>query len=128
VETFPNLVFGDYGVRSPRSFEDVISPHTNGKIRYTLEKRMLVARGHSLQEPPKGAQHYELARMIMNSGHYVGDSLSWGDARIAACANEEFKGNSTQWIAIDTNHHIEAVLVEVLSITAQMNLQPAVLV
>jgi hypothetical protein len=114
VTEFPNVVYGDYGVRSPRAQEDVIAPHTNAKIRYTTDKRCFIARGHSLQLAPKGEQNYALARKIIDSPHFVGANFSWGDSRIVACANREFKGNSTQWIAIDTNHHIEATVAEVI--------------
>ncbi|WP_279624033.1 hypothetical protein [Aeromonas veronii] len=33
--------------------------------------------------------------------------------KINSCANEEFKGNPTDWIAIDTSHHITHVVLEV---------------
>jgi Beta protein len=112
---FPNLVFGDYGVRSPRSMEDVIAPDANGKIRYTTDKQFLIARGHSMREGPKGAQHCELAAKIISSEYFVGGDFSWGDSRIVACANNEFPGSLTTWISIDTNHHIEAVIQEILA-------------
>lgn len=112
---FPNLVFGDYGVRSPRAGEDVIAPDANGKIRYTTDKQFLIARGHSMRVEPKGAQHCELASKIVSSQFFAGSTFSWGDARIAACANGDFPGSLTTWISIDTNHHIEAVVEEVLA-------------
>lgn len=112
---FPNLVFGDYGVRSPRSMEDVIAPDANGKIRYTIDKQFLIARGHSMRVPPKGAQHCELAKKIVDSQYFAGANFSWGDARIVACANSEFPGSLVTWIAIDTNHHIESVVEEILA-------------
>lgn len=112
---FPSLVFGDYGVRSPRSMEAVIAPDANGKIRYTTDKQFLIARGHSMRQGLKGAQHWELAAKIMSSQYFLGASFSWGDSRIVDCANKEFKGSLTSWISIDTNHHIEAVVEEILA-------------
>ncbi|MBK7549230.1 MAG: beta family protein [Rhodoferax sp.] len=88
---FPDVVFGDYGVRSPRSMEDVIAPDANGKIRYTTDKQFFIARGHSMREPPKGAQHCVLAKKIVDSQYFVGASFSWGDARMVACAAGEFQ-------------------------------------
>jgi hypothetical protein len=106
------LWFGDYGVRNPRSSDNVINPHINGKIRYTIPNQYIVVRGHSMQKPPKGKQYYSLAKIVISSPHYLGASFSWGDQRILDCSNEVFMGNSTSWIGIDTNHHIEYVLAE----------------
>ncbi|MFA6917171.1 MAG: beta family protein [Parachlamydiales bacterium] len=106
-------LFGDYGVRGPNTAEDVISPHTNGKIRHTISQHFFIARGHSIQTGDKGAQMHKLAQVIVQSQHYLGDGFSWGDARILACSQGEFKGNSTDWIAIDTNHHIAYVVAEI---------------
>lgn len=105
--------FGDYGVRGPNTAEDVISPHTNGKIRHTIGQHFFIVRGHSVQTGDKGAQMHKLAKIVIESPHYMGDGFSWGDARILACSKEEFKGNSSDWIAIDTSHHIAYVVAEI---------------
>ena len=112
---YPQLkwLFGDYGVRGPNTAEDVISPHTNGKIRHTISQHFFIARGHSIQTGDKGAQMHKLAQTIVQSQHYLGDRFSWGDARILACSQVEFKGNSTDWIAIDTSHHMAYVVAEI---------------
>lgn len=115
---FPQLVFGDYGVRSPRSNEEVIAPDTNGKIRYTIGKKFFIARGYSLRTKDKGAQHHGLAKKIIESQHYMGPDFSWGDLQISHCAEREFSGNSTTWIGIDTNHHLEMVVREVIEFLA----------
>jgi hypothetical protein len=106
-------LFGDYGVRGPKSADDIISTHTNGKIRYTTADIYFIARGHSMQQEGKGEQMYELAQTIMNSRHYMGSDFSWGDEEIVRCSRGEFKGTSTTWIAIDTNHHLAWVVQEV---------------
>lgn len=112
---FPKLrwKFSDYGVRGPNSAEDIISPHTNGKIRHTIDQKYFVVRGHSVQLPGKGAQMYKLAETVVASPYFMGEGFSWGDARILACSREEFKGNATDWIAIDTSHHLAWVTEEV---------------
>lgn len=108
-----NFVFGDYGIVSPEMKDDIIAPHANGKIRYTYSNNYLVARGHSLSTGNKGEQRWDLSRQIVQSNQYMGEQFSWGDKRILSCANEEFKGNPSNWVAIDTNHHIHTVLAEV---------------
>ena len=67
-----------------------------------------------MKKLPKGEQYYALAEMVISSPHYLGAGFSWGDKRILDCSNELFKGNSTNWVGIDTNHHIEYVLAELM--------------
>jgi len=110
-----NWLFGDYGVRSPNTGEDVVSPHTNGKIRHTIDKHFFIVRGHSVQIGAKGGQMYELAKKLVESQNYLGPEFSWGDSQILQCSLGEGKpGNSTTWIAIDTNHHIAYAIAEVM--------------
>lgn len=105
--------YSDYGVRNPVAADNIISPHTNGKIRHTIPLHYFVARGHSLREGNKGKQMHDLARHIVDSVHFMGETFSWGDEQILACSREEFSGNTTQWISIDTNHHVAFVVAEV---------------
>lgn len=112
-ESFPEVIFGDYGIRSSRSTGEVIAPDANGKIRYTLDKRFMISRGHSMRTEDKGAQVYKLAERIINSEYYMGSKFSWGDEIIEKCAQGEYKGSLTNWISIDTNHHIELVTLEI---------------
>ena len=106
------LIFGDYGIRNPKSSGKGYG-NTNGKIRYTIENQLFVVRGHILTRPPKGKQHYALATKVINSPYYEGSDFSWGDSKILDCSNEKCVGNPTNWISIDTNHHIEYVLKEI---------------
>lgn len=108
-----NLVFGDYGVTNPAAEEVVIAPDANGKIRYTIGKNYFIARGHSRRQGNKGEQMYDLSKAVINSGYYMDPKYSWGDQRIMSCSNGEFKGRPHDWVAIDTNHHIKAVLSEI---------------
>lgn len=118
-------LFGDYGVRSPNAADDVISPHTNGKIRHTIPSEFFVARGHSMQKADKGAQMYKLADLIVNSPHYLGPNFSWGDAQILECSEGKFPGNSTTWIAIDTSHHSAWVIQEIAEFESKVTRFPA---
>ncbi|WP_411753194.1 beta family protein [Serratia sp. (in: enterobacteria)] len=108
------IIFSDYGVRNPNAAGDIIATHANGKIRYTIEDKYFVARGHSKQKGNKGKQQNVLARVIVGSNHYCQAQFSWGDKRIEDCSQDKFSGNSTQWIGIDTNHHITLVVNEIL--------------
>ena len=112
---FPRLpvYFGDYGVRGPNTNVGVPSKHTNGKIRYTIDKEYFIARGHSISVYPKGEQMWKLAQTIIDSGHYLGPRFSWGDSEILRCSKMEFKGNAGKWIAVDTNHHLAYVVAEI---------------
>ncbi|WCM20431.1 beta family protein [Paraburkholderia bryophila] len=106
------VVFGDYGVRNPRS-NDNIAPDANGKIRYTIANEFFIVRGHSMAVYPNGEQMWRLADHIVASPHYAKEDFSWGDAMIKVCSEHMIKGNSTQWISYDTSHHMAAVVAEV---------------
>lgn len=114
--SYPKIkwLFGDYGVRGPNSAEDVITPDANGKIRHTVSKKYFVTRGQSIRTGDKGKQMHRLAKAVTESEHYMGEGFSWGDAQILACSRFLMgPGNSTSWIAIDTNHHIAWVVAEI---------------
>ncbi|KPN87742.1 beta family protein [Pseudomonas nunensis] len=108
------LGFSDYGIRGPNAKETGGASNANGKIRYTIEKEIFIARGYPLTEGLKGAQHQELARLVIKSGSWAGEKFSWGDKEILRCSEGAFSGNSSDWIAIDTNHHIHSVVREVI--------------
>ncbi len=117
-ETYPDLklVFGDYGIRLPSVEKVIKNKHINGKIIYTIDLNYFVVRGHPVsRDGGKYTQMPSLASRLVNSVYYEGSSFSWGDQRIADCAQgtDHFIGNSTQWVAIGTSHHIKYVLEEI---------------
>ncbi|MBJ8504113.1 beta family protein [Acinetobacter seifertii] len=116
---FPNvrLKFGDHGARHPAPEKEIRNKHTNGKIVYTIDLNYFVVRGHPFSRDGNQAHRKQLAERLVNSIYYEGDNYSWGDKKIFECANgvKKFIGNSTQWVAIDTSHHITYVLEEVNS-------------
>lgn len=116
-----SLSFGDYGVRNPRS-SDVIAPDMNVKIRYTIENGFFIVRGHSVRGAEGYAQSQTLCKVLVASKHYINTvpPFSWGDTRILDCSNMVFVGNSTDWIAIDTNHHIKAVTTELFEFAREI--------
>lgn len=107
------LVYGDYGVRGPTSNEGVGYGNTNCKIRYTIDKNFLIARGHSISGEGKGSQMWGLATKIVESPEYMGEKFSWGDRQIAECSQQFFKGSAGTWVAIDTSHHIAYAVAEI---------------
>lgn len=112
------LVFGDYGVRSPNSPDYAPNPNVNGKIRYTIPEHFYVIRGHSMQKGEKGGQFHGLARRLVSSQYFMNPNFSWGDQKAYECSTKSHgpgsqPGSLVKWLAYDTNHHAEAVLLEV---------------
>lgn len=106
------IYFGDYGVRGPSTGETGYG-NTNAKIRYTIDDEFFIVRGHVIRKPIGGFQHCELAQNLIDSGHYLDPSFSWGDNEIRRCANREIGGGATTWIKIDTSHHVAYVVAEI---------------
>lgn len=105
-----NLIFGDYGIRNPNSLEDGPFPDVNGKIRYTCEGHFFVLRGHSMRKLDKGGQYNTLAKLLVESAYYMGRDFSWGDR----CAYDAPAHSPGVWVGYDTNHHVEAVVMELV--------------
>jgi Beta protein len=111
-----NITFADYCIRNPKAVDDPnVYTNANGKIRYTIDKHYFIARGCKLNKSALGySQFCLLANTIVDSEHYFGNDFSWGDDRIFKYSSTQNGcGNQQTWISIDTNHHIEALLVEV---------------
>lgn len=107
------LVFGDYGIVSPSVGDEIIAPNANGKIRYTIDDSIFVVRGYSRAIGKKGAQMQDLSKKLISSPYYKAPKFSWGDEMIDKCAKEQFVGNTTNWVSIDTNHHATHVFAEI---------------
>lgn len=107
------IVFGDYLIRSSDSVEGRAVKHANAKLRYTIENQCFIVRGHSKMYDSLNDQHKELAGKLVISPHYMGASFSWGDSEVLNCSLGlvEIK-DFTGMIAVDSNHHINAVVVE----------------
>jgi hypothetical protein len=111
-----NIVFGDYLIRNPNAADGVIAPHANAKIRYTINNQFFIVRGHSKKLDSLTIQHKEISAKLVGSAHYMNMTppFSWGDGELLNCSTgvREIR-ESTTMIAIDTNHHIRAVISEV---------------
>lgn len=118
-----NITFADYGVHNPNSFDESgYGKNANGKIRYTIDQKCFIARGHQLYSTGnKFRQFCDLAQVITGSEHYCGKEFSWGDEQILLHSNPDSNsGSQTTWISIDTNHHIETVVMEILEFHLQL--------
>lgn len=109
-----NIIFGDYMIRNPNAADGVIAPQANAKIRYTINNQFFIVRGHSKQLDSLTIQHKELSRKLVGSAHYLTPTFSWGDSEVLNCSTgvKEIRDPTTM-IAIDSNHHISAVVAEV---------------
>lgn len=109
-----NIIFGDYLIRNPNAADSVIAPHANAKIRYTIDNQFFIVRGHSKQLDSLTIQHKELSAKLVGSAHYMTPTFSWGDGEVLNCSTgiKEIREPTTM-IAVDTNHHISAVILEV---------------
>ena len=108
-----NLLFSDYGIRGPNSAVGVMSPDTHGKIRYAIPNECLISLGHSQQAPGKWGQMKDVSKRIVDSGHFMSASLSWGDEYILECSQGLVPTKGVNhWISVDTNHHLAYILLE----------------
>ncbi|MDT7521039.1 beta family protein [Rhodoferax sp. TBRC 17198] len=111
-----SLIFGDYLIRNPDAIEGVIAPDANAKIRYTINNQYFIVRGHSKRLETLTSQHKRLCATLVASAHYMHTTppFSWGDAEILNCGLglREVR-EATSMIAIDSNHHVSAVVAEI---------------
>ena len=109
-----HIIFGDYLIRNPNAPDGVIAPQANAKIRYTIRNQFFIVRGHSKQLDSLAIQHEELSKKLVGSDHYLTPTFSWGDGEVLNCsAGVKEIRDPTTMIAIDSNHHISAVVSEV---------------
>ncbi len=106
------LISGDYGVRGPTTSE-APSKYTNGKIRYAVKGGVFVVRGHPFRNDRNYRQMHQLATVVASSGHFLGSQFSWGDQQILNRMASAKPGSLSDWIAIDTNHHLSFVASEI---------------
>ena len=108
------IVFGDYLIRSPNAAEGVIAPDANAKVRYTIDNQYFIVRGHSKREDSLASQHKDLTKKLVASAFYTGVQFSWGDSELLNCSIgiKEIR-DATLMIAVDSNHHIAAVVSEI---------------
>jgi len=105
--------FGDYAVQNPEPpLEDQpTGPGQRANIRYTTDDATLVPRamGAVIQE---GAEQYrQLCRQLVAQPEFAGREFTWGDRKIAECADGiGDPGWQPQWRGAGTSHHLRHVV------------------
>ena len=119
-------IYGDYGINHPVLSE--IDPRVmrlSPNIRYTSTLKYVVAKGSAYPRKKdktqkanmKAADQYpKLAKKIMSHASWKTAKFSWGDAYIDSCSRKECVGNSTNWRAVGTCHHIALVANQLTSL------------
>ncbi len=119
--------FSDYSIRHPIYNRYAENFGASSSIKYTLNDDWLILRG------TKGnpAQFLGHAKSLVDNDFFWGEQHSYGDEIILEKANylseyiEKKKlgkdpkgtGNSTTWIQVGINHHIEFVLYQIANLT-----------
>ncbi len=101
--------FGDYTTVPPLYAEmdtRTIAKHLGPNVKYTLDGRWYVSRGHSFQKSGS-AQYFSIAREIASLREFRGPTASLGDCFIADRARGGTTcGNPEQWVTASVNSHI----------------------
>jgi hypothetical protein len=118
--------FGDYTINHPILAD--VNPRImqmSPNIRYTDSNNYVIAKGQAQPRKKKkptpeeeaaraklahSVQYPKLAAMIKKHPAWQGETFSWGDKFIDKCSRKECVGNSTDWRAVGTCHHIAAVV------------------
>lgn len=101
--------FGDYTIETPDfTNQDMRMIKPAGKIVYTSDDVWFVSKGTAYRDNP--AQMAAHCRAIIQSGHYCGDSYSYGDKRISDTMKKIANtGNLSTWKQVGVNHHLTKV-------------------
>lgn len=109
-EMFPvNLVFSDYLLE----FADNLAPFRatpTAQLRYSIESRYLVFKGESVRTGQKYGNIFPVARALVGSGIFKGESYSKGDEYIKRLTNPSSRtGHAGTWRWCSNDHHIALV-------------------
>lgn len=103
--------FGDYTTVPPQ-FADMdtrtIAKHLGPNVKYTVEGRWYISRGHSFQKGGS-TQYFDIAKNIVSLPSFRGPAASNGDRFIAQRAKggaDTKCGNPEQWVTASVNSHI----------------------
>lgn len=96
-----DIGFGDYGVVHPLQSDGKVPRAPPSRVRIATEDEYFLYKGD-----PDGIR--VLARRAIDDGRLQGVPDSWGSTTLRECARDcGIAGNATNWIARDTNVHIE---------------------
>jgi hypothetical protein len=101
------LGFGDYGVVSPFQTKPTRCVRVPARVRFATPEQQIFFRA------PAGT-YRELAKSAAKDTEFLSLPPSWGAIAVRECAaNYGDEGGGTQWVARDTNMHVEATVVHV---------------
>ena len=111
-------IYSDYSVAHPEVFDDIDPRYMKiaGSIRYSTPEDWFLLKGEALTGAgAKGySQFHELSQKIIDSKHYHGEDMSWGDEFIKSCANPDEngkpKGSLAQWRQVGNSQHIDLTI------------------
>lgn len=115
-ELFHKLHYSDYGVTKFTDTEIDFSRMKYGilpKVKYTTNTHYIVKKGEKDRINNIFTRSYiDIAREIVRSNYYLGESFSYGDKCIfeKADINNTKPGGATQWVTYCANHHLTVVM------------------
>ena len=96
------MKFGDYGIAY--AFED----DPDSPVRPPSRIRLFAERDHVMNRAPRG-EYRKLCSAVITSSEFARLPPAWGAASLLACGRGSGgEGNPTDWVARDTNIHLEA--------------------
>lgn len=106
-----NIHYSDYGTQHPYASVSDFNPKfmtPSAKIRYTLEKKIVIHKGKSVRK--HGFDQFStLSKKLVNSQYYKGKEYSYGDDYIWGCSQAKYTGSLTTWITAELAHHITLI-------------------
>lgn len=122
-QSFPNLIYGDYGTVHPDSiYEDprVMAKTMGPNLRYAIEGEWILIRGYPFKTHIEGRkQYYSMARDLVGRPQFKGQGYSFGDEFVYERAQGRGgPGNPCNWVTMSTNHHLALVRRQIAQIGA----------
>ena len=77
--------FGDYAIQHPFPPSEGGGPGMRGNIRYTVDDRVVIARGLTPVNQVGKAEYPGLCQQLSELPEFLGPRYSWGDGVIDAC-------------------------------------------
>jgi hypothetical protein len=120
-----NLGFGDYGITYP-DFVD-IDRRGAAKIRYATEQDWIIVKGKLLSQADS-LQYQRLAKKLASEVGYRPFDQSYGGKFIRRCLTDTQKlGGLKEWVAVDTNVHVELTSAIVRNVVTQKGRAPVLI-
>lgn len=105
--TLPLVGFGDYGVTYPKEQDSDKPVDPPGRIRLST------ASEHVFWRAPR-RDYIDLCTKVASSSEFDVTLPAWGVSVITQCARYgRYEGGPTEWVARDTNYHVELTLREI---------------